>query len=260
MAFRFVVICALLATAYGADLLSLDRISGGRDVTIRAAPWQVSLQGADGHFCGGVIITRKHILTAASCLQDPEVVESLRLRVGSTYHDVGGVLKAVRHIMVHDNFSSPVENDNDIAVLTLQFPLTFSENVRRIALITPDTQLPANATVVLTGWDTAENEQSFSNNVLQGAPFQVVDHSECVSAHGQLDGQPRVTDNMICAASPQAGTYSEDAGNPLVVIAYQGVALYGLSSWGGCSDNSHPEVFTRVNRYIDWIRSCNCDV
>lgn len=192
----------------GANLLSLERVSGGRDITIRAAPWQVSLQDADGHFCGGVIVTKKHILTAASCLRDPEVVESLRLRVGSTYHDVGGLLKAVRNIMVHDNFSSPVENDNDIAVLTLQYPLTLSDRIRPIAVAHPDNQLSANATVVVTGWDTAENEQAVSNNGLQGAPFRVVAQSECASAHGQLDGQPRVTENMICAVSPQAGTCS----------------------------------------------------
>lgn len=44
-------------------------IVGGSEITIRDAPYQVSLQVRNrGHFCGGSIITQVSVLTAAHCV------------------------------------------------------------------------------------------------------------------------------------------------------------------------------------------------
>lgn len=51
------------------EMLDSDRIVGGNETTIEEYPWQVSLQESAGHFCGGSIIEREWILTAAHCIR-----------------------------------------------------------------------------------------------------------------------------------------------------------------------------------------------
>lgn len=57
----------LLSAKRSGVQLSNDRIVGGYETTIEEHPWQVSLQYASSHRCGGSIIGQKWILTASHC-------------------------------------------------------------------------------------------------------------------------------------------------------------------------------------------------
>lgn len=46
-----------------------DLIVGGHATTIEEHPWQVSLQFFGSHMCGGSIIGKKWVLTAAHCVE-----------------------------------------------------------------------------------------------------------------------------------------------------------------------------------------------
>lgn len=43
------------------------KIVGGKDAEIKDFPYQVSVQSFNSHICGGSIISRRHVLTAAHC-------------------------------------------------------------------------------------------------------------------------------------------------------------------------------------------------
>lgn len=47
-----------------------SRIIGGQTVRIEDFPYQVSLEQHGEQFCGGVIISNKHILTAGHCFSN----------------------------------------------------------------------------------------------------------------------------------------------------------------------------------------------
>ena len=46
----------------------LTKIIDGTETSVNEYPWTVSLQIADGHLCGGSLISENWILTAAHCI------------------------------------------------------------------------------------------------------------------------------------------------------------------------------------------------
>ena len=66
----------------------LTKIIDGQETAINEYPWIVSLQLANGHFCGGSLISEKWVLTAAHCIDiDAEdLVARLTLSIGD--HDL----------------------------------------------------------------------------------------------------------------------------------------------------------------------------
>ena len=70
-----------------------------------------------------------------------------------------------------------------------------------------------------------------------------------------------ITDKMVCTFKGPLGvetTCQGDSGGPLVVVQddqdrYQ---LAGILSWGiGCSEAHQPGVYSRVSKFLPWIRS-----
>lgn len=45
------------------------RIIGGWDIGIDKAPYQVSLQFEGSHICGGALVHKRYVVTAAHCVQ-----------------------------------------------------------------------------------------------------------------------------------------------------------------------------------------------
>jgi len=105
------------------------KIVGGRNTTIYQFPWQVSLSNASNsqHVCGGVLISRYVVVTAAHCVRFNQVGQ---VRIGSSFRDRGGYTRRIRRIVVHPNFNQTTF-DNDIAVLTLRNRVYYTRRIHR---------------------------------------------------------------------------------------------------------------------------------
>ena len=93
-----------------------------------------------------------------------------------------------------------------------------------------------------------------NSNVLKYASVPLITNEDCMKSYW-------ITSNMVCAGFKEGGTDTcqNDSGGPLVVPRSSSDAsaiIYGVVSHGRkCALPNYPGVYTRVAKYLDWIRS-----
>ncbi|WP_328493548.1 serine protease [Streptomyces sp. NBC_00414] len=260
----FARVLALAAVAAVIPLASpapatADVVIGGYPVEIAETPWMVALSSRDrfggtraGQFCGGVVIGRTTVLTAAHCLGEevlgapPRQVRDLRIVAGrGDLRADGGEEIAVRDVRInprHDAYT----NSGDFAVLTLAEPLA-AGSVMRMAGAGDPAYKPGTGAVVY-GWGDTTGGGDYAS-ALRASHVQVLPDAVCERAYpGSADGT-YLAGSMLCAGEESGGrdACQGDSGGPLVA---QG-RLIGLVSWGsGCGRAGSPGVYTRVSGVV----------
>lgn len=178
----------------------MDKIVGGRNVTIYEFPWQVSLLNASNnqHVCGGVLISRYVVLTTALCVRGEQVGQ---VRIGSSNRSRGGYTRRIRRIVVHPNFNRTTL-DNDIAILTLRNRVYYTRRIQSVTLPRLREDLANNATVTVSGWGWTTDRNGTFAPVLHAVDVQIIDQTTCAAVPGY---NVRLTDNMLCAGNFNAG-------------------------------------------------------
>ncbi|KAE8961806.1 hypothetical protein PR001_g29925 [Phytophthora rubi] len=225
-------------------------ILGGGEVPIGTKAYAAGIRTtANGDtYCGGALITPKHVLTTASCtgFEAPNYVA-----VGTHYINGtkdGEQIKVVS-AQNHTLFNSTSLSYN-FGVLTLEKPSKFSP----IKLPAADNSdiIPGMWSKVM-GWGDTSYPNGTSSNGLQSVGLEVWDNEDCLPIFN--------IDNSSVCAGGAAGRDSciGDTGGPLVKEKGRGDAddvLIGLVSWGaGCGDKGYPAVYSRVSAAVEWINS-----
>ena len=162
------------------------RIIGGSETEVNEYPWQVGLvypgyPGSDGKtpLCGGSIISAQHILTAAHCTQEPL---SFYLQVSLGEHDTTDAaadIRTVSRITNHPQYN-PDNLLNDISILTLSSPLTFSRAMSPVCLPADPSLSYAGATATVTGWGrTSPDPEGPLADSLQEVELTVLSNEDC---------------------------------------------------------------------------------
>ncbi|XP_023341659.1 trypsin-1 [Eurytemora carolleeae] len=239
------------------DQVGVGRIVGGEEAQDGEFPWQVSLRQIAGigatHFCGGSVIDKDWIVTAAHCCagQTPAfmhvVAGGIKLNSGE-----GEEQKIdIEQIIGHPDYDS---NDltNDICMLKLKSSLEFTEWVQPIALPAAMEETEAGTDCTVTGWGTLNEGGISLPNVLHKVNVPVVSDEECNKNYASSGIS--VTASMICAGLPDGGKDScqGDSGGPFIHATEK--TLLGVVSWGiGCGRAGYPGVYTQTSYFIDWI-------
>ncbi|GAB0090901.1 trypsin [Sergentomyia squamirostris] len=141
---RSIISCLVIAVVFGDSLgknpTFVERIAGGTSIDITQVPYQVSLQTAGYHTCGGSILNQLHVLTAAHCTIGLLVLLTT-VRVGSTTISQGGQVIGVESISDHPAYNQ-LFHDYDYSVLKLKNPLQYSDSVQPISLPSQGQQIP----------------------------------------------------------------------------------------------------------------------
>ncbi|XP_041830927.1 serine protease 27-like [Melanotaenia boesemani] len=259
-----VLLVALTATGSDAQLdvcgtapintKSQTKIVGGTNAVAGAWPWQVSLQNGGSHFCGGSLINNQWILTAAHCFRRFTASDVLVYLGADSLQSTNpnAVSRSVSQVIIHPNYNS-VTFDNDITLLQLSTPVTFTDYIQPVCLAADGSIFAGGLNIWVTGWGAIRSGVSLpSPQTLQEVQIPIVTNNQCNAAYSTI------TSNMICAGVSQGGLDScqGDSGGPMVSKTDTRWVQAGVVSFGeGCAQAGFPGVYARVSQYQSWINS-----
>ncbi|KAH8391580.1 hypothetical protein KR200_005637, partial [Drosophila serrata] len=253
----------------------VPRIANGVVTNIREFPWMAMLlYSNDGkNFepkCGGSLVDKKWIVTAAHCVSTPGNGQSapplLRVRLGewdsrvkSDHTHEYSIARTIVHEQYlpseHTTGSDLFQYSNDIALLELRESVNYTEYVQPVCLphlpagIASRTDAYANNYLTISGWGRT------SERSLEVSPVKV---KALVSGWSMMDCKKHYADvgpGQMCAGgsrlSGQAASCQGDSGGP-VIDDNQLVGIISLGKYR-CGSLTGPMVFTRVDHYVTWL-------
>ena len=229
-------------------------IVGGVEATKGEFPFQVSIQSPTGsHFCGGSLIKKNWVLTAAHCVANWNKSNKVYVGLHDRTDKTGSEMFTVTKVLAHPQYNRQTL-DYDYALLQLNNDSTF----RTIDLNTTEIEVPEDGQspffVWTAGWGTTKEGSFGLPRNLQKVEVPLVTQKAC-NAPNSYNGE--ITDRMICAGLEMGGKDScqGDSGGPLFVKQTSGdYLLVGVVSWGeGCARANKYGVYSKVNHEINWI-------
>ncbi|GJQ80975.1 hypothetical protein Trydic_g4791 [Trypoxylus dichotomus] len=205
--------------------------------------------------CGGFLISKNYVITAAHCLRTYRGNPPKMVRLGSI--DLNNVADKVipqditiLSITAHPNFQDK-KHINDIALLKLAESANFTDYVQPACLYTKD-DVPA--TMVGTGWAFVESSNDEDlNDLLRKSSVRHVSQESCNKTYESHGG---VQDSQFCGLTDTDICY-HISGSPAFISNDENsrVTVVGFSTRGiGCS-HTKPNIYTKISSFIDWIES-----
>ena len=204
-------------------------------------------------FCGGTLIDRNSVLTAAHCLETVTAPQ-LRVTVGITNlkEPRQGQSRSVERITRHPLYTTfLVSFRYDAAVLTLNRPVKNIAPIRIPASDYNDLETPGRKATV-AGWGNTEKQGSGYQQPdnyparMQEAQVPVVSDAAARKTYGADDYEPRL---MLAAGEEGKDTCQGDSGGPIFAKKDSGsLRQIGITSFGnGCGARNFPGVYAEAN-------------
>lgn len=231
-----------------------NRIVGGVETEVNEYPWQVALVSPNGRspFCGGTLISDRHVMTAAHCTVDRfSTPDGLRVLLGEHKTDDAKQTKVEVSAINDDPLYNTQNMRNDFSILTLKEPVTFTSAIRPICLPADTSKDYAGQVATVSGWGTLSSGGN-QPTVLMEVDVTVTTNAVCTSVYGSQ----YISNINICAMDSGKDSCQGDSGGPLIIQENGRYALIGVVSYGsGCAKPNVPGVYARITARKDWVTS-----
>lgn len=231
-------------------------IVGGTPTDVAHHPWQaalnVSLANGDSVLCGGAIIDKRWVLTAAHCFGRDGGHARAQVKTGVTNFKTEGAWVNVVRIVPHPRYNDDAAGyavKDDIALVMIE------TDAKGAPIARQNGNLPFRSGQLLevTGWGTLSDGSLEPSMILRQTQVRYVDNATCQQSY---PGET-ITGGMACAGLQDGGRgpCQGDSGGPLVFKTGEAVGtLIGIVSAGkGCALPRFYGIYTRVSEYNDWI-------
>lgn len=206
-------------------------------------------------FCGAALVNDMYLVTAGHCVYN---MTPQKVKVVLGAHALNRVRDYltldVEKIILHPGYDRTSQR-NDIALIKLRIPVTFSNKIRPVCLPIPSAEFfPDN--LIIAGWGRTEEGGSMSLVPLQASVPQVP-QSRC----SRIFGSFMTSDNLCAGGIGSKDACQGDSGGPLISKSSTGrFMLAGVTSYGmGCGRNGVPGVYTKISHYVTWINIMSAD-
>jgi len=253
----------------GTSLIPIDsELNDTVDAELGQVTWQVSVltkkMGSTwGHTCGGVLVGKQAVLTAASCV-DGSFMNAGFVRIEGAIVNLpkGGFVRRRRaafpglmdpgmsyteKIVKHPDYNKAT-GENNLAILRLATALDFGKAAGNLNLVCDPTE-PLGAEdlgeLFVSGWGNILPKGNQLRGVLQLKKIETI---ECPVWRN---------DNEFCAV--QEGECEGDLGGPVFTANSDGTGsqLIGITSRGTACNEDSPMLYTEVYPYLAWIKDAS---
>ncbi|PIA13528.1 trypsin-like serine protease [Coemansia reversa NRRL 1564] len=262
---------SLLSILTGTALAD-QRLIGGMAATEGMFPYVVHLFKNDRPYCGGVLIDKEWVLTAAHCVAKnngdgtgagsftTSSAGDFKISYGSTDGTIGNYVN-VDSITVSPDFD-PIWYKSDIALLKIKSNNDLVSKTQTVVISTAD--IGTGQTLVTAGWGQITNDNTAQAGTLMYAGLTTADDATCKSGAPEYDSQNGLYVCTSYSTAPGIGTCFGDSGGPLLINTGSGYMLLGLVSFDvnikdstntRCAQDGNVSFFTRVSTYMSFITS-----
>ncbi|XP_034609030.1 trypsin-3-like isoform X1 [Trachemys scripta elegans] len=181
---------------------SLQRIIGGYIVAPHSSKYLVSLKRKTGfHFCGGSLVSRSWVLTAAHCKTE---INQMMIVAGeyslSTFEGTEQIFRPSR-MVVHPDYSSASKNA-DIMLIKLNRPLVHNAFVSIVPLPQQGAVVREGRFCQVSGWGYTTPMGGTASDTLRSVRLPIISSGKCNSTASYAG---YITKNMICAGFNTGG-------------------------------------------------------
>jgi len=244
-------------------------IVGGVEAPAGRFSYAVSLKDdISGHFCGGSLISKSVVLTAAHCVAFDANVTVVIGRYNLTDDTVGDEIEVAEKVL-HPNYDMARSEDYDIALIFLARPAPADLG---IVQVNADGSVPVAGTdLTYLGWGEVDSDDSTLNvsETLREVDSTVITNAMCSEVAGFVDGTSWrdsyagiISEVELCTFAIGRDSCQKDSGGPLMIRGKDESEdiQVGVASWGiKCASNVFPGVAARTSSVYNWMKDTVCN-